>query len=212
MSERHVALPGSFRPLKSDATRLRGVNSHSQIEVTVTLRGPELPDAAHLPSPALSYEELEAQYGASREDADKVARSLEGYGLKVEDVSLGTRSMRVSGSVAAMVAAFQANLGIYHSAEQDEFRGREGDIKLPAELDGIVTSVLGLDQRRVARRTSVGASTALAPLGPADLETLYNFPPGDGEGQQIAIAEFGGGYFPDDLQAFCKELVEALSG
>ena len=44
-----------------------------------------------------------------------------------------------------------------------------------------------------------------APLSPADLEQRYNFPPGDGTGQTIAIAEFGGGYFAADVAAFCQK-------
>ena len=45
---------------------------------------------------------------------------------------------------------------------------------------------------------------AANPLGPADLEQRYCFPDGDGAGQTIAIAEFGGGYFPDDVRTFCS--------
>src|SRR5262249_55591347 len=44
----------------------------------------------------------------------------------------------------------------------------------------------------------------LAPLGAADVEHRYSFPPGDGTGQQIAIAEFDGGYFDSDLAAYCQ--------
>jgi len=43
------------------------------------------------------------------------------------------------------------------------------------------------------------------PVTPADLEQRYNFPPGEGAGQTIAIAEFGGGYFASDLTAFCNQ-------
>ena len=42
-------------------------------------------------------------------------------------------------------------------------------------------------------------------LSPAELASHYNFPAGDGSGQTVAIAEFGGGYFASDLQAFCAK-------
>jgi kumamolisin len=42
-------------------------------------------------------------------------------------------------------------------------------------------------------------------LTPTDIERRYNFPDGDGEGQTIAIAEFGGGYFSEDMIAYCKK-------
>ncbi len=47
---------------------------------------------------------------------------------------------------------------------------------------------------------------SLSPLTPADIEERYNFPPGDGAGQKIAIAEFGGGYFSDDMTAYCSQI------
>jgi kumamolisin len=45
----------------------------------------------------------------------------------------------------------------------------------------------------------------MIPFSPPDLQDHYNFPPGTGEGQQIAIAEFEGAYFQEDLAAFCKK-------
>ncbi len=211
MATRHVELPGSHRPAKGDATRLRDADPQARVEVTLTLRGPKLPDANHFPSTRLSPEQFKAQYGASAADAEKVAQVLGPLGIKVEEVSLPTRSVRVSGSVAAMEEAFQAGLGIYHNASQGHFRGREGAIKIPLELAGVVTGVFGLDQRRVAHRKAAAvaplpmATHALKPLTAADLEARYSFPAGEGEGQTIAIAEFGGGYFPDDLAAYCAK-------
>ena len=41
----------------------------------------------------MSPAEFAQKYGASQADADKVTRSLEAYGLKVDKVSLATRSM-----------------------------------------------------------------------------------------------------------------------
>jgi kumamolisin len=107
--------------------------------------------------------------------------------------------------------AFGAKLGIYHSASQGQFRGREGTIQVPQELAGIVTGVFGLDQRRVAHRKASAVEPlpevahALAPFTATELESRYSFPPGEAEGQIVAIAEFGGGYFPDDVAAYCKK-------
>jgi kumamolisin len=219
----HVLLKGSNRPAPRNAKRLGNVEHNKHVEVTVTLRGPKLPDVSTVAKKALSRRQLAAQYGAKAADADMVARGLKNYGLTVENISLGSRGMRVSGSVAQMEAAFQAKLGIYRSITQGDFRGREGDIRIPAELNGIVTGVFGLDERRVAqRRLPVAAARrvpakapakgkaprrtgGLQPLGPADFEARYNFPPGTGKGQQIGIAEIGGGYFHGDLEAYCSK-------
>jgi kumamolisin len=207
MKQKLVSLPGSRRAAKSGAKRIGDVDPRSSIEVTLDLRGPALPDASNLPRSALSYNELTKEFGASATDAQKVAKVLKGYGLKIKEISLGTRSMRVSGTATAMEKAFKPNLGIYMSRQQGEFRGREGGLAVPQELKGIIRGVNGFDQRRVAHRktNNHAGSHTLAPLAPSDLLQRYNFPSGDGAGQTIGIAEFGGGYFADDLKAYCQK-------
>ena len=207
-SKTHVVLPGSKRGKDSTAARVRDVDPKEKIVVTIGLAGPKLPGPDEYVGKTLTPEELASTYGASQADADKVAKSLKKFGLKVEEVSLETRSMRVSGTAAAMEAAFKPGMAIMRSARQGEYRGRQGTLMVPAELKGIVTGIFGLDQRRMARRrlgAAASHATALAPVTPADLEQRYNFPPGDGAGQRIAIAEFGGGYFDADTTAFCNK-------
>jgi len=208
-SKKYVVLPGSKRGKDSTATRVGDVDPKEKIVVTIGLSGPKLPDANEYVGQTLTPAELADKFGANRADADKVAKSLKKFGLKVEDVSLETRSMRVSGTAAAMEAAFKPEMAIMRSARQGEYRGRQGALQIPAELKGLVTGVFGLDQRRMARRKSTAAAgpaaAALSPLTPADLEQRYNFPPGDCAGQNIAIAEFGGGYFADDTVAYCSK-------
>jgi len=144
-------------------------------------------------------------YGASAEDMDRVSAVLQKFGLTVEQASSLTRSIRFRGTAQQIEAAFHPGLGMYRSPKEGEFRGREGDLEIPAELDGLITGVFGLDQRRVARRMARTAPVATPQLTPADLENRYNFPSGQAAGQKIAIAEFGGAYFPEDLQAFCAK-------
>ena len=150
MPRQHVEIPGSYRPSKSDARRLRDSDPDLPVEVTVDLRKPEMPGVNDLPTRSITPDELAATYGASQADADKTAQVLGRYGLKVEEVSLPTWSMRMSGPVSAVEAAFQTRLGVYHSREQGDFRGREGILHVPIELAGVVTGVFGLDERRVA--------------------------------------------------------------
>jgi kumamolisin len=152
MNRQHVELPGSSRPEKDNARRVGDVDPDSPIEITVSLRGPSLPAPDAVPAKPLSRSEYAAQYSASKADADTVTNILKQYGLQVVDVSLPARSMRVKGPASAMEAAFQPKLGIYQSTERGKFRGREGGLKIPAELEGIVTGVFGLDERQAARR------------------------------------------------------------
>jgi kumamolisin len=262
-----VPLPGSERPRAVGAQRLRAADPGELVEVTVTLAGPALPEPGAGPSRGepgagpgagepLSREQLERDYAADAETTRAVSAALERLGLSVEPSSASglTRSLRVSGTVAQIEDAFQPRLGIYSHPEQGEFRGREGGLQIPSELEGLITGVFGLDQRRVAHRRRgylgpgqggpgprlaatlrhagglsppyahkppqragdqvvagqavagqvvAGQAVAGQALAPAQLAAHYSFPPGDGAGQTVAIAEFGGGYFASDLQAFC---------
>lgn len=209
-SKTHVVLPGSKRAKDPNATPVGAVDPKEKIVVTIGLRGPKLPSADEYVGQTLTPAELGAKFGASQEDADQVGKSLKKYGLNVDSVSLETRSMSVSGTAAQIEAAFKPGLEIMRSVRDGQYRGRTGTIQIPAELKGIVTGVFGLDQRRMARRKSEAARpgghpASLSPVTPSDLEQRYNFPPGDGAGQSIAIAEFGGGYFDSDTTAYCNK-------
>ena len=209
-SKAHVVLPGSKRGKDSNATRVGKVDPKEKIVVTIDLAGPKLPSADEYVGQTLTPQEVAEKFGAKQEDADKVRKVLRRFGLKVDQVSPETRSMQVSGTAAAMEAAFKPGLVMMRSPTQGEYRGRQGTLSIPAELKGIVRGVHGLDQRRMARRKAGAKSSRtreakLAPLGPHDLERRYNFPPGDGAGQTIVIGEFGGGYFAEDTAAYCAK-------
>lgn len=203
----HVRLAGSERPRKDDAVRVADLDPGEKIEVTVTLAGPELPEP--VPGKPRSRETLRRHYGAESETVRRVSAALEALGLHVEEHSELTRSLRVTGTIAQMEAAFRAGLGSYRTADGKVFRGREGELQIPAELDGLVTGVFGLDERRVAYRiappTAAAATAPTSPLSPAQIAEHYRFPATAGAGQTVAIAEFGGGYFADDLAAFCAK-------
>src|SRR5665811_1466099 len=75
----------------------------------------------------------------------------------------------------------------------------------PAERDGVVTAVLGLDDRPQARahfRTAAAASGATS-YTPLQLATIYRFPGGtDGSGQTLGIVELGGGFAQSELDTY----------
>jgi kumamolisin len=205
----HAVLPGSRRKKNPQAILVGEVDPKQQITVTIGLSGPKLPGPDEYIGQTLTPEQFAEKFSATKADADKVAASLKKFGLRVEDINLEARSMRVSGTAAAMEAAFKPGMLLMRSASQGDYRGREGSLSIPAELKGIVTGVFGLDNRQMAHRKTTTASAThigtLTPLTPADLEKRYNFPTGDAAGQTIAIAEFGGGYFADDTVAYCTK-------
>jgi kumamolisin len=206
-SKAHVILPGSRRPKDPLAKRIGPVDPKEKIDVTLGLAGPKLPGANEYVNQRLTPEELAEKFGTQKANADKVAKALKKFGIKVDNVHLATQSMRVSGTAAALEAAFKPDWAMMRSPTQGEYRGREGPVYIPKDLKGLVDGVFGLDERIMARRKAraTAAAAALAPLGPADLEQRYNFPPGNAAGQSVAIAEFGGGYFADDMTAYCNK-------
>ncbi len=209
MSKAHTVLEGSQRPEPVGAVRVRDVDPNAHVEATIALKAPELPSADEVLPKALSPAELKKKYGADPKTIRKVEDKLRSYGLRIEGVGTTGRSLRVSGTAADMESAFRAGMGIYHSAAQGDFRAREGAVSVPSEIGDLVEAVLGLDQRRVAKRHASKSAAAvetdpLTAFWPADIERHYNFPPGDCAGQKIAIAEFGlVANFPDDVAYFC---------
>src|SRR5271166_997959 len=143
---------------------------------------------------------LVANYGANTKDLESVEKALTGFGLTVVSKSEATHSVQVSGPVSAMEKAFGVKLSrVRH--DNRFYRGRVGSVHIPAELDGIVTDVFGLDTRPMVKhkRPRHGkASSSLPPASsrawftPQELADAYQFPAGDGTGQTIAILEFGG--------------------
>ena len=152
-----VPLPGSER------TQLSGVQSAGQLNesetITVTLvlrRRAQVPAALVIGPETVTHEELDAQYGAETDDIALVTSTMTGLGLTVTDTHQGSRRMMVSGTIAALSAAFGTTLTLVTSPQpggtgEATHRYRSGSLSVPAQLAGIVTAVLGLDDRPVAR-------------------------------------------------------------
>lgn len=132
----------------------------------------------------LSRDELAVAGGADPADVDLVVGTLTGLGVQVLSTDADARRVRVAGTVALLSAVFGTSLEAVTSkdAAGDEVshRHRTGGLSVPAELDGVVTAVLGLDDRPQARahfRTSASALGAPS-YTPLQLGTIYRFPGG----------------------------------
>jgi kumamolisin len=213
MSQTHVVVQGSERAPLPGAVATGPANANATIEVTLKLRRKEaLPAITGRPKDTITHAQLADRYGASDADIQKVVEVLGKFGLKQSDVNQGARSIRLQGTISSMEEAFQVKLFNYaHTG--GTYRGRVGSVQIPAELQGIVQGVFGLDNRQVARRKrhiinddshTRQASVPSAWYVSSELASHYNFPAGNGKGQTVGILEFGGGYFPNDLKKFCS--------
>jgi kumamolisin len=179
-----VPLPGSERASLPESEQLGAVDGTQQIEVTlVTRRRAALPrDLVEGPA-TLTREQFAEQHGTDPADLDLVSTVLAGHGLRVSSADAGARRVTVTGTIAALSAAFGATLRLARTPDpvtgqgMVEHRYREGGLQIPAELNGIVLAVLGLDDRPQARaqfrrapaagsRTTAPGSTAPAPTAP----------------------------------------------
>jgi kumamolisin len=169
-----VPLPGSERAQLSDVQSAGQLNESETITVTLVLRRrAHLPAALVVGPETVTHEELDAQYGAQTDDIALVTSTMTELGLTVTDTHQGSRRMMVSGTIAALSAAFGTTLTLVSSPQlagtgQTTHRYRSGGLSVPANLAGIVIAVLGLDDRPVARPqfrrlTAAAASRTVTP-------------------------------------------------
>jgi kumamolisin len=224
-----VALRGSTKSRLAHAQPTGDIPA-GEFNVTVMLRRkeelPSFGEQAHLKPRErhhLSREEHAARHGADPADIHKVESFAAANGLRVIRSSTAERSVILSGTAGAYDRAFGVELKNYIQQGRT-IRGREGDIYLPEELQGVVTSVTGLDNRPVAkphvkiRRQQMAAEaggSAAAPerasdpsgFTPSDVAKLYNFPSNlNGTGQTIAILELGGGFRQSELNTYFQSI------
>jgi kumamolisin len=230
-----IPLSGSERSEVPGARPAAAPLDDSQvITVTVILRRKAaVPAALVQGQETVSTTQLGDRYGADPDDAQLVAEVLGEYGLTVTEFHLPSRRLKVSGTIAAMQSAFGTTLTAVSSPHPDgsghvQHRYRTGSLSVPARLSGIITAVVGLDDRPAARPqfrrppaygvraeaepedgTGAGpeAAAKAGPLTAPQVADFYKFPANtDGTGQTVAIIELGGGFTQSDLSAYFSGL------
>jgi kumamolisin len=224
----YVPLPGSKRALLPNSRPAGPIDPSEIASVTVRVRSAGNPAAlaqkayelANTPMASrqyLTHEELEQQHGAKQEDLDAIEHFAQQHDLTVVHRSAAERSVVLQGKLGDLLAAFHADVQLYHHAT-GTYRGRRGEITLPQELNEIVTGVFGFDTRprhRALRRRKSGAFSGPGGqngVAATEFAARYNFPTEangarlDGTGQTLAIIELGGGFRSSDLNMFFREI------
>src|SRR5215472_4131865 len=217
-----VPLPGSERQPVAGAQPGAELDASTQIEVTlVTRRRERLPAEVVTGPQTLSRDELAARHGTDPSDLALVRDVLGRFGLTVTGADAGARRVTVTGPVPAFSQAFGATLRRVTAPHPTasghvQHRYRVGGLHVPAELNGVVLAVLGLDDRpqaspQIRRASGIAAAAAVtaAPTSytPVQVAQAYNFPAGtDGTGHTIAIIELGGGFGATDLDTYFSGL------
>lgn len=204
-------VPGSHRGEVPGAVAVGSVDPLTRIEATVLVRRREDIPSDLIETPrTVERDELAARYGAHPDDLDLVSRVLAERGLSIVGTDPGTRLVRVAGSAEQMAAAFGTSLTEVRSPGADggdlvQHRARQGELRVPDALAGVVAGVLGLDDRpQAAPRFRHAAPNAThSGYRPQDVAALYDFPAdADGAGQTVAIIELGGGFGDTDLNNY----------
>ena len=208
-----VPLPGSERPPAEGVQPAREkLDNNATIEATVILRRRAPLDAATVSPVPITHDELESQFGADPADVSLVHSTLTKLGLIVLSTDIASRRIRISGTTSNVSRVFGTSLEAVASGTgtaRVSHRHRTGGLSIPVALDGVVTAVLGLDDRPQARAQYriAQAHAASVSYTPVQLGQIYNFPADtDGSGQTIAIIELGGGYQQSDLDTYFGDL------
>jgi kumamolisin len=217
-----ILLKGSERTAVPGARVVGPANPAERLEVSVLIRrrGQQALQsrlaslAAGKPMPHLSREDFARDHGADASDIARVRAFADSHGLSVVQEHAARRTVILSGTVAQFTAAF--GIQLHHMSHGGgTYRGRSGGVYVPAEWDGVVEAVLGLDNRPQARphfrvRRPVGNvfRRAASPVSftPPQVAALYGYPSGTGAGQCVGLIELGGGYRPSDLNAYFSGL------
>ena len=154
--EDRVAIPGSARASPGTSRRLRPAGPGEPVEATLVVRRPERPEgmaAALLAGQpvARSREEAEERLRSSDADVQSVVEFASRFGLRVVRTSREEHVVQVEGTVSQAEAAFGVVLAHVEEGGRT-FRSYDGEITVPRSMAGVITAVLGLDERPVARR------------------------------------------------------------
>jgi kumamolisin len=212
-----VPLAGSERSELPQATAAGPVDPNEWVELTIiTRRATALPRTTEGAPVRLSRPELRQRYGGVPADHELVASALTGIDPAIVVVAQdpAARRMVVGGPLGALTRAFGVDLSLVTSTDPTgapvTHRYRSGGLEIPAELDGIIVAVLGLDNRpQAAPHFRFAAAAAAQPVSytPPQVASLYSFPAGtDGTGRTVAIIELGGGFSSADLDSYFGSL------
>ena len=158
MDERRVEISGSAPQPRGVERQSSPVDPEQPVSVTITLRRRQNSNAANLEAQLLSgnfqplsREDAAEHLGADPADLGAVERWIEQYGLKITQENAAARTLHVQGTAGQISQAFGVQLGWVEDASGGRHLSYQGALTVPEPLAGIITAVLGLDQRPIAR-------------------------------------------------------------
>ncbi len=93
---------------------------------------------------------------ADQSDMNAVCSFAQHYGLTILEENAAGRTVQVQGTAQQMDEAFKIKLVRATDSKGGQYLTYKGALSIPESLAGIVTAVLGLDQRPVAKHHGAG--------------------------------------------------------
>lgn len=199
------------------------VDPKTPLEVTIQLRSKAseaemdrtLERIAQGKQAPLSEDEFAKRFGSSQQCLDEVAVFAKSKGLQISKANLSSGQVVLKGSAADLQKAFETRINKYDDGGKIHL-GRDGEFKIPANLQKDIDGIYGLDTGVAAQSHNVfiEAPGRFSPRLPGDrtsympneIANAYQFPKGTtGKGQGIAIIELGGGIDMANEAAYYKE-------
>ncbi len=158
MSGQRSEIPGSAPTLRAAERWSSPADPDAAVNATLVLRRPkdsaksqdldqQLLSGSFRPVPR---EQAEQMLSASPDDLSAVRSFLTEQGLTITKENPEARTLHIRGTVQQMNDAFGIRLGWLEGAEGQRHLGYEGALSVPESLSGVITAVLGLDQRPIA--------------------------------------------------------------
>ena len=192
----------SFRP-EPAGKRVGDVPGADPIRLTIVLKPQGTLDPAQ---PAMNRADFGKRHATRQNVIDEVVDYAKSHGLTVEQADPATHMVKLSGTYAQAISAFEPEtIGLYQFGRRNVI-ARGGHLAVPAQLAENIVAVMGFDQRPVAT-AHLRIRPRLADTGvsydPAAVAARYGFPSEmTGANQTIALIELGGGYDPAHMSAY----------
>jgi len=156
MSDQRVPIPGSELPSRAGERWMTEDASSQTVTASVLLRRnpgssvseQELLSGHYKPA---SREAAAAALEADPQDIAAVRAFAAQYELKVLEENREARRIKIEGTVEQMDKAFGVTLRWASDSNGHRYFTYSGSLSVPQSLAGVVTAVLGLDQRPVAK-------------------------------------------------------------
>jgi kumamolisin len=159
VGDQRVEIPGSAPKFRATDRWLSPTETNQKIGATIILRRRSDPardedlqeQLLSGRSKPVSREQAAQTLNADPGDLAAVRSFLEQHGLSVTRDNAEARTLHVEGTAEQMSDAFGVRLGCFEDADGHQYLSYEGPLSIPKSLDGVITAVLGLDQRPIAK-------------------------------------------------------------